>query len=217
MTRGRNLRKWRSESANEYLIAIASSANREWPWSDARNTTEAERIFAETYPAIYRHLNGYRDRLMARDDQGKFYWELRSCAYYAEFEKPKIIYPDISPRMRACYDTTKAYCLQTTYILPTEDLSLLAILNSQLIDWYARHRFQSLNDPWAGGGLRFIAQYMRNVPIADRTEAQQAALSELVEQILADPNSDRVREIEKKIDTLVYELYELTDDQIELI
>ena len=154
---------------------------------------------------------------MARDDQGKFYWELRSCAYYAEFEKPKIIYPDISPRMRACYDTTKAYCLQTTYILPTEDLSLLAILNSQLIDWYARHRFQSLNDPWAGGGLRFIAQYMRRVPIADRTEAQRVELSALVEQILADPESDQVREIEKKIDTLVYELYELTDDQIELI
>ena len=217
LTRGRNLHKWRSESANEYLIAIASSANREWPWSDARNTTEAERIFAETYPAIYHHLNGYRDRLIARDDQGKFYWELRSCVYYAEFERPKIIYPDISPLMRACYDTTKTYCLQTTYILPTEDLSLLAILNSQLVDWYARYRFQSLNDPWAGGGLRFIAQYMRRVPIADRTEAQKAALSELVEQILADPESDRVCDIEKKIDALVYELYGLTDDEIELI
>ncbi len=217
LTRGRNLRRWRAESTNEYLIAIASSVNREWPWSNTRNTTEAERIFAETYPAIYRHLNGYRDRLIARDDQGRFFWELRSCVYYAEFERPKIIYPDISPLMRACYDTTNAYCLQTTYILPTEDLSLLAILNSQLIDWYARHKFQSLNDPWAGGGLRFIAQYMRRVPIADRTAEQKIALSALVERILESPNSDQVREIEQEIDALVYELYGLTDDEIELI
>ena len=154
---------------------------------------------------------------MARDDQGKFYWELRSCSYYAEFEKPKIIYPDISPSMRACYDVTKSFCLQTTYILPTEDLSLLAILNSQLVDWYARHKFQSLNDPWAGGGLRFIAQYMRHVPIAARTPAQKAALANWVEQILADPESDNVRDIEREIDALVYQLYGLTDAEVELI
>ena len=215
--RGRTLRKWKAEAVNEYLITIASSANREWPWSDAANDSEAERIFAETYPAIYQHLNGYRDRLIARDDQGKFYWELRSCAYYAEFAESKIIYPDISPSMRACYDMTKAFCLQTTYILPTDDLSLLAILNSQLVDWYARHKFQSLNDPWAGGGLRFIAQYMKHVPIANRTAAQKAALSRLVEQILADPESDDVRDIEREIDALVYQLYGLTDAEVELI
>ena len=214
---GRNLRKWKALSANESLIAIASSANREWPWSNARNDSEAERIFKRTYPAIYRHLSGYRERLVAREDQGRFYWELRSCSYYDEFEKSKIIYPDISPFMRACYDTTQAYCLQTTYILPTEDLSLLAILNGRLIDWYARHKFQSLNDPWAGGGLRFIAQYMQHVPIVERTAAQKAALSRLVKQILADPESDSVRDIEREIDALVYQLYGLTDAEIELI
>ena len=95
--RGRNLRKWKETSANEYLIAIASSINREWPWSDARNSSEAERIFAKgAYPAIYRHLSDYRERLIARDDQGKFYWELRSCAYYAEFEQPKIVYRNMA-------------------------------------------------------------------------------------------------------------------------
>ena len=215
--RGRNLHKWQAMSTKDYLIAIASSVNKEWPWSHARSDSEAERIFAETYPAIYQHLNGYWDRLIARDDQGVFYWELRSCSYYTEFEKPKIIYPDISPSMRACYDVTKASCLQTTYVLPTEDLSLLAILNSQLVDWYARHKFQSLNDPWAGGGLRFIAQYMRHVPIADWTEEQKAELSRRVEQILADPESDNVRDIEREIDTWVYRLYGLTDAEVELI
>ena len=130
--RGRNLRKWKETSANEYLIAIASSMNREWPWSDARNPSEAERIFKRTYPAIYRHLNDYRERLITRDDQGIFYWELRSCAYYDEFEQPKVVYRNIATSLCASYDLTGTFGLDTTFFIPTDDLSLLAILNSQL-------------------------------------------------------------------------------------
>ena len=215
--RGRNLRKWKETSANEYLIAIASSMNREWPWSDARNDAEAERIFAETYPVIYQHLSDYHERLIARDDQGRFYWELRSCAYYDEFEKPKIVYRRIATSLDASYDTKGTFGLDTTFFIPTIELALLAILNSKLFDWYARHKVLCLNDPWAGGGLQFFAQYMEKVPIVDMTSTQKAALSRLVERILADPESDQVREIEQEIDELVYEIYDLTHAEIELI
>jgi len=27
-----------------------------------------------------------------RDDQGDYWWELRACAYYPEFEKEKVVY-----------------------------------------------------------------------------------------------------------------------------
>ena len=215
--RGRNLRKWKSMSTKDYLIAIASSVNKEWPWSDARSESEAERIFAETYPAICQHLSSYRDRLIARDDQGKFYWEFRSCTYYAEFEKTKIVYRRIAQSLDAGYDTQGTFGLDTTFFIPTRDLTLLAILNSKLFDWYARHKVLPLNDPWAGGGLQFFSQYMEKVPIATRTAAQKAELTNLVEQILADPESDNVRDIEREIDALVYQLYGLTDAEIELI
>ena len=112
LLRGRDVRRWQAKWANRYLITIASSANREWPWSNAEDEASAERIFAETYPAVHRHLSNYRDRLIARADKGTFYWELRSCAYYDAFTKPKVIYPDISPFMRACYDTTNALCFR---------------------------------------------------------------------------------------------------------
>ena len=215
--RGRHLRKWKETSANEYLITIASSMNREWPWSDARNDAEAERIFAETYPVIYQHLSDYYEQLIARDDQGKFYWELRSCAYYDEFEKPKIVYRRIATSLDASYDTKGTFGLDTTFFIPTTKLALLAILNSKLFDWYARHKVLSLNDPWAGGGLQFFAQYMEKVPIADMTSTKKAKLSRLVKQILTDPESNRVRDIEREIDELVYQLYGLTDAEIELI
>ena len=53
--------------------------------------------------------------------------------------------------------------------------------------------------------------------IAPRTEAQKAELSALVQQILDDPDSPKVSDIEREIDQLVYKLYELTAAEIALI
>lgn len=219
LLRGRALKngKWKLNLVNEYIIVIASSANNEWPWSNATNDSEAESIFSDTYPSIFQHLISYRDKLLTRDDIGKYYWELRSCAYYAEFEKPKIIYPHFAKSLYIHYDPAMVYGVNTIYFLPTSDLSLLTILGSKLFDWYARHKFQTLQDPWKGGSVLFKKVSMKDVPIANRTAEQKNVLSELVEHILANPNSPHVREIEREIDALVYELYELTDAEIELI
>ncbi len=207
--RGGDLSKWKTKSTNHYLIFTRHGIN------------------IEKYPAIKQHLSQYREKLEPKKSReqksgrkkGNYKWyEIQDAtAYYAEFEKPKIIYPETGKSLYGCYDTSKTFGLNTIFFIPTNDLSVLAILNSRLFDWYARYKFQNLNDPWADGGLRFFAQFMRQVPIADQTEAQKTALSELVERILANPNSDQVREIEQEIDALVYELYELTDAEIELI
>ena len=215
--RGEDISKWKTDATDLYIIAIASSANKDWPWKGTSDESEAEEIFSEYYPAIFEHLNCYRERLISREDKGKYYWELRSCTYYAEFEKPKIVYSDIATCLGACYDTAKAVGINSIYFIPTSDFSLIAILNSQLFDWYARYKFQSLNDPWAGGGLRFFTQYMKNIPIADQTPTQKAELSRLVERILADPESKDVPALEKQIDELVYQLYGLSKPEIALI
>ena len=207
--RGRNLRKWRTERTGYYLIFTRRG------------------IDIEQYPAVKQYLSQYRTELEPKKSpeqksgrkKGKYKWyEIQDAtAYYAEFEKPKIIYPETAKFLYGCYDTTKTFGLKTTYFISTRDLSLLAILNSKLFDWYARHKFQSLNDPWAGGRLQFKKTSVEAVPIADRTAKQKVDLSCLVEQILADPKSNDVCEIERQIDELVYELYGLTDVEIELI
>lgn len=207
--RGRNLKKWKTESSGCYLIFTLHG------------------IDIEQYPAIKRYLNQYRTELEPKKSpeqksgrkRGGYKWyEIQDVtAYYAEFEKPKIIYPQTAKSLYGCYDTVGTFGLNNIYFIPTRDLSMLAILNSQLFDWYARHKFYNLNDPWEGGRLQFFAQYMEKVPIADRTAAQKAELSDLVERILANSQSDRVREMEQEIDELVYQLYGLTDAEIELI
>ncbi len=207
--RGRNLKKWKTESSGCYLIFTLHG------------------IDIEQYPAVKRYLNRYRTKLEPKKSpeqksgrkMGRYKWyEIQDVtAYYAEFEKPKIIYPQTAKSLYGCYDTVGTFGLNNIYFIPTRDLSLLAILNSRLFDWSARHKFYNLNDPWEGGRLQFFAQYMEKVPIADRTDAQKADLVLLVEQILADPQSDSVRKIEKEIDELVYQLYGLTDAEVELI
>ena len=216
LLRGKNLCKWKAKSPDEHLIVIESSKNKEWEWSEM-DETDAECTFMETYPAIYNHLIAYRDRLLTRQDTGRFYWELRSCAYYTEFYEPKIVYGGLANHFKGFYETTETLSVNSTYFIPTRDLSLLAILNSKLFDWYSRYKFQTLNDPWDGGGLSYFTQYMEIFPIADRTDEQKAELSQLVEQILADPDSENVPALEKDIDEIVYQLYDLSDTEIALI
>ena len=58
---------------------------------------------------------------------------------------------------------------------------------------------------------------MNQVPIAARTASQQAELSRLVAQILAAPDGDNVRALERQIDAVVYQLYGLSSAEIALI
>ena len=71
------------------MITLKSSVNHEWPW--AKRGDEAESVFQKTYPALHAHMAQYRDRLIARQDQGEFWWELRACSYWDKFYKPKFL------------------------------------------------------------------------------------------------------------------------------
>ena len=203
--------KWQSGLA--YLIWIPSSENKYWPWSEARNETEARWIFEDVYPAISRHLKRYEDNLKSRNHKGKFYWEFTASNLYSIRKQSKIAYPRNGASMRATYETSEALPLFPGNFIPTEDLSLLAILNSTLFDWY----IQIYRNFEPNSRSEFKHAFMKNVPIATRTEEQKEELSQLVQQILAAPDNFAVSDLEKRIDMLVYELYELTDAEIALI
>jgi methylase of polypeptide subunit release factors len=211
--RGRDIKKWKAEWGGLYLISIPSSSNHHWPWSDEKAEAKAKKIFKETYPAIHDHLIQWKDKLQKRDDQGKFWWELRSCAYNADFEKPKIIYPDIAKAPEFTWDESKAFLGNTAYIIPTDEIWLLGLLNSQLIWWL----YLRISSTIQGGFVRFIAQYMEQLPIPPATGAEKAPIIKLVQAILANPDSPDVPRLEAEINNLVYALYDLTPEEIEIV
>jgi hypothetical protein len=215
--RGRDICKWKPNWAGLHIIAIASSANKKWPWSDEKNEFKARPLFEKSYPAIHRHLSHWEKGLRDRDDQGTFWWELRSCAYYDEFNLPKIFYADIGKNMKASYDKTGAFSSNTSYILPTSDFSIIGFFHSRLFDWYIRQNFQALGDPWSGGRIRFFTQSMELVPIPQASDIQKAPIIERVQKIIANPDSSVVQQLETEIDQLVYELFGMNKDEIALV
>lgn len=211
--RGRDIKKWKAQWAGLYLITIASSVNKEWPWSNEKTGKAARSVFMKTYPAIHHHLAQWEEKLRKRDDQGQYWWELRSCAYYEEFEKSKIVYPDIAQASEFTYDTSKSFLGNTAYIIPTDETWLLGLLNSKLLWWF----YLNLSSIIRGGFVRFIAQYMEQLPIPPVTSIQKSPIIALVNKILADPDSPAVPCLEAEIDQLVYKLYNLSPEEIAII
>jgi len=113
------------------------------------------------YPAIYKHLHQYRLQLEKRSDKGNYWWELRPCSYYTDFEKPKIMYPEIFMDGRFTADNEGYYCNKTIFIIPITNMYLLSILNSRMMDFN-----YGLILPKIRGGF-FIPGYvfMKDVPI----------------------------------------------------
>ena len=132
-------------------------------------------VDVEQYPAIKQYLNQYRAELEPKKSRaekhgrkvGNYRWyEIQdTTAYYTEFESPKIIYPDIGMSCRFCFDQSGLFLTNTTYLIPTSDLYLLALLNSDLTFYYLKHICMILGDAGKGGRLRFIYQYMQDLPI----------------------------------------------------
>lgn len=213
LLRGKDVKRWNVNFAEQYLIKIESSENVTHPWSGKAND-EAEKVFASTYPAIYEWLNIYRKGLTTREDQGKYFWELRACKYWHEFEGTKIIYPDIAQNSEFAFDDCNYYLVNTLYLMPTDKLWLLGILNSKVIYWL----YTKISSQIRGGFVRFIAQYVSQIPILEPKATNN--FEKLVKRIIStkakDPKAD-VSKFEKQIDQLVYQLYKLTDEEIAIV
>lgn len=102
--RGRDVKRWRADFAEQYLIKIESSENKQHAWS-GKSEAEAAKVFAKTFPAIHKHFQALRAQLINRQDQGKYHWELRSCIYWEQFEQTKIVYPDIYAHQSFAWDS----------------------------------------------------------------------------------------------------------------
>lgn len=206
--RGRDVKRWQVEHDELYLIKIESSSNKEHAWA-GKPANKAEKIFAETYPAIYQHLIGYRKELINREDQGSYFWELRACKYWEDFERPKILYPDIYARQSFAWDGEGFFSGNTAYFIPTSEKWLTAILNSSSIEWF----YSQLSNRLRGGYLRAFTDYMKQVPIPSAEDWQKEIIEKLVDYILFLTKEDAAQHkllinyFEAIINALVYELF----------
>ena len=211
--RGRDVKRWAVNFEDVYLIKIESSGNVKHQWTGL-NDESAEAKFAETYPAVHAHFQPFRKKLLNREDKGFYYWELRACVYWKEFDKRKIIYPNITERNLFAWDETGFLTNQKAFIIPTDDKFLLGYLNSSTVFWL----FDKMMTKLMGGFFEPSSIYMEKIPIPEISNEKRAPFITLVNQILdLKKSGGDTTELENRIDEMVYELYGLTVEEIALV
>lgn len=182
----------------------------------AKNNIERIKV-KENYPSIYNYLISFLPQIEQRQDQGKDWTNLRNCAYLDDFNKPKIVWGEISDKPKFAFDDSSYYAEATTFLMTGEKLKyLLAILNSKLSEWY----FNQISTTTGMGTNRWKKYKIEMLPIKETTETEELLLEKMVNQILTakklDPKADTTT-LETEIDQLVYQLYELTTEEIKII
>ncbi|WQS08095.1 class I SAM-dependent DNA methyltransferase [Helicobacter pylori] len=179
-------------------------------------------IDIEKYPATKAHLDSHYDTIATRSDQGDTPYHLRNCAYLEDFEKEKIVYPETSQGAYFIYENSGIFLEKTAFMIVSDayNLKLLtALLNSKLITFYFKN--------FCGGcilgksGYQYNKHALEKIPIPKITPQNQELADKItdgVKQILALKEKDaNTQKLEKEIDALVYQLYNLTDEEIKII
>lgn len=197
--RGRDIKRWRVESKDLWLIKIESSENVEHPWSGLPER-EAERVFQKLYPALHRFFGSQREAMIARYDQGKYFWELRSCAYWQEFEQPKLIVPAIAERPNFALDEIGHFSNnKSTIYLPADRHYTLGVVNSSVNTWFSSQVCITKE----GGFFDFEPRYSSQLVVPPATPPQQASIETIVAVVLAAVDN----RFEQLLDGLTYELF----------
>jgi hypothetical protein len=176
--RGQDVNRWQAEWAGLWMLALKSSGNHPWPWANSGKRAEA--VFAATYPAIHAHVSQYRDALEKRQDQGEHWWELRACAYWEKFDRPKLMYQEI--QYHPCYllDRGKVLANNKVFFIPVDDPYLLGVVNSPLMWWHNWRYLPHMKDE----ALTPVAFLLESLPIAKPTEETRKAGGAAVQRLI---------------------------------
>ncbi|EAH5176363.1 class I SAM-dependent DNA methyltransferase [Campylobacter coli] len=173
----------------------------------------------DDYPNLKKHLDKFQNVITsdnkpyglhrARDE--KFFTgsprivALRKCV-----GEPKFSYVDFD-----CYVSA------TFYVIKTQRINvkyLTAILNSKLIAFWLKHKGKM-----QGNNYQIDKEPLLNIPIVTINSKNQKIADELinlVDEILKAKEQDKnanTQELENKINSIVYKLYNLTEEEIKII
>ena len=192
-----------------YLILLECGQTKKW-FGDLNESDAWQKIEAR-YPAIAQHLEYYESKAKKRYDQGDYWWELRACAYYDEFEKEKVVVPSITNKPNFTIDKRGHYSNDKTTIIIIPNISALPILNSNLIKFF----MHSIASTKQNGYYEYKPMYLSQIPLI-----QSSILEDPINQIITikkqDPTADTSL-LEAEIDQMVYELYGLTEEEIAIV
>lgn len=169
-----------------------------------------KRIDINEYPSVKVFMDTFIDKLAKRSDKGDTPYNLRNCAYVEEFDKPKIIYPNMTKYMPFYYDEQKFFTNQKCFIITGTHMSYLtAFLNSSLFKFCFFDNFPVL----FGGSRELSKMFFDKIPVLEVSDSIDAEFRDLVLDIQQDYSDEKA----KAIDQRIFDLYGLTQEERDII
>jgi type I restriction-modification system DNA methylase subunit len=204
---GRNLKRYSHKFSGNYIIA----------------TLPAWKLNIDDYPSIREYLQKIGvSRLEQKGEPGgrkktnnKWFEVQDTVSCWREFEKPKIIWGELSDDAKFTYDDDGFYVDNTMFVLTGNQLKyLIGVLNSKAAKWY----FDLISTTSGMGTNRWLKHKIVLLPVPVPTAKQEAEIEGLVDQVLAMKKAGQPSQVqEDKIDALVWGLYGVGANEIEHI
>lgn len=210
---GKDVRRYGTPVPDKWLILLPFGITRELIGQKAHDEAMAFHGMKKEYPAIMQHLKAHEEACIARSDQGQFWWELRACDYYEEFEKPKMLVPTFLAHPAFVLDVNRCYSNDKTTLIRFSEKWLMAMLNSGITGYFV----SQISSSKQGGYFEYKPMYIEQIPVIIPSAKVKAKLERLVTERMALPPGPEAEAVEKEIDQVVYKLYGLTEAEIKIV
>ena len=214
--RGRDIKRYGYEWANLWLIYIPWHFPYQFDNNIQGASEKAETAFKKQYTAVYAHMLKYKDPLSKRNKAEtciRYEWyamQRWGAKYWEDFNKPKIVYPNMTKYMPFFYDEN-AYCTnQKCFIVTGLSMAYLtAFFNSSLFKFCFRESFPELQ-----GGTREMSKiFFDKIPVLQVTAEMNAKFKSSVDDI----QSEYTKSKAIAIDAMIFDLYNLSERERQVI
>ncbi|EAK4242028.1 class I SAM-dependent DNA methyltransferase [Campylobacter coli] len=216
MLRGRDIKRYSYEWAGLWVINTHNGYKNQ-------NGEKVEAINIKHYPSLKKHFDEFYPQLEKRADKGLTPYNLRNCAYLDEFEKEKIVWNPVSGEYLFSYIKEHIFFNNSLFMMTLDVFSLkyiLAFMNSNCYKWLITLKTNLIQTGSYAYGAKDKIERLPIPKINSKNEKLANELINLVDEILKAKEQDKnanTQELENKINSLVYKLYNLTEDEIKII
>lgn len=180
--------------------------------------------FPKTYTYVIEHEKIFKARESGKGSKMQHWHTYIYPKNLNKFEQPKLSsmeicanHPNVTLNHEKLYHTTKAYSWVKKEETKESYEYLLAIANSKLLWWFLK----ITGDTLQGDARTFKTNYLNPFPLPKEISNEfDTKISNKVIEVIAlkkdNPEAD-TSALEREIDTLVYQLYNLTDEEIAIV
>ena len=150
-------------------------------------------------------INGKKEKARKKTSN-KWFETQDSISYWEDFNKPKIIYPNMTKYMPFVFDDKKYLTNQKCFIITGKYVAYLtAFFNSALFKYCFRDSFPELQ-----GGTRELSKiFFDKIPIYEVSDVQNLQFYDAIEDI----QKEYTKQKALRIDSMLFDLYDLTDEE----